>query len=277
MKVYISSDIEGCAGIVDWDQVLPDGRDYEVGRRLLLGEVNAAIAGAVAGGVDEVVVNDSHHKMANLDPAALAAPASYVSGMDKPLYMMEGLDDSFDAAFFVAYHGAIDGPPAVLSHTYNPRAIAGATLNGTLAGEAGINALVAAAFDVPVVLITGDDVTASQAKPFLPGVRPVVVKTSVSRSAAHSVHPEEARRRIEVAARESVVNAAGVAPPGIERPARLELTFLTADFARLAERLDRVDRTGERTVAIEDDDLLRLYQDFVTLIYLTRVLTAPTA
>lgn len=277
MKVYVSSDIEGCAGIVDWDQVLPDGRDYELGRRLLLGEVNAAIAGAIAGGADEVVVNDSHHKMANLDPAALAAPASYVSGMDKPLYMMEGLDDSFDAAFFVAYHGAIDGPPAVLSHTYNPRAIAGATLNGTLTGEAGINALVAAAFGVPVVLITGDDVTAAQAQPFLPGARPVVVKTSVSRSAAHSLHPEEARRRIEAAARDSVMNAAAVDPPAIERPARLELKFVTADFADLAERLDRVERTGERTVALEDDDLLRLYDDFVTLIYLTRALTAPTA
>ncbi|MDQ3877656.1 MAG: M55 family metallopeptidase [Actinomycetota bacterium] len=272
MKVYISSDIEGCAGIVDWDQVLPGRSDYELGRRLLLGEVNAAIEGAVAGGATEIVVNDSHHRMANLDPEQLAQPASYISGHNKPLYMMEGLDRSFDAAFFVAYHGAIDGPPAVLSHTYNPAAIAGATLNGTLTGESGINALVAAAFDVPIVLITGDDVTAKQAEPFMPDAEKAVVKHSISRSAAHSLHPDAARALIRDSAQRALENADGMSVPSIDQPARLELTFLDADFAELAQRLTAVERTDTRRISILNDDLLQLYRDFVTLISLTRSL-----
>ena len=95
MKIFLSSDMEGTAGIVDWQQCLGDGPEAVAGRRLLLAEVNAAIEGAVAGGATEIVVNDSHSKMRNLPADALAAQASYISGSHKPLYMMQGLDDSY--------------------------------------------------------------------------------------------------------------------------------------------------------------------------------------
>ncbi|HEX4832779.1 MAG TPA: M55 family metallopeptidase, partial [Trebonia sp.] len=138
MKVFISFDMEGVAGIVDWAQCRPPGQPYEEGRRLLLGEVNAAIDGAVAGGATEIVCNDSHGAMFNLDPAALHARASYVGGRHKPLYMMEGMDDAVDAVFFVGYHGSVSGASSVLSHTYNPSVISHVTLNGSRVGESGI-------------------------------------------------------------------------------------------------------------------------------------------
>lgn len=272
MKVYISSDIEGCAGIVDWDQVLPGRSQYALGQRLLLGEVNAAIAGAVDAGADEIVVNDSHHKMANLDPEELNAPATYISGRHKPLYMMESLDESFDAIFFIAYHGAIDGPPSVLSHTYNPAAIAGARLNGTLTGEAGINALVAAHFGVPIVLITGDDVTARQSEAFLPDAERVVVKRSISRSAAHSMRPEQARAAIRDGAARALGRLPDMRMRSIDSPARLEIAFLDADFAELAANHPAVERAGDRDIVLTNANLLELYRDFVTLIYVTRPL-----
>ena len=93
MKVFISFDMEGVAGIVDWSQCRGPGQPYEEGRRLLLGEVNAAIDGAMAGGATEIVCNDSHGTMNNLDPEELHGQAAYVSGRHKPLYMMQGLDD----------------------------------------------------------------------------------------------------------------------------------------------------------------------------------------
>src|ERR1700735_4779234 len=135
--------MEGTAGIVDWEQCVGDGPRAAAGRRLLLDEVNAAIEGALAGGATEIVVNDSHSTMRNLPPAALAGGASYISGSYKPLYMMQGLDETFDAAFFISYHGSV-GAPAGLSHTYNPRAVIEARLDGVVTGEAGINALVGA-------------------------------------------------------------------------------------------------------------------------------------
>ncbi len=113
MKVFVSSDMEGTAGVVDWEQCVGHGPEAIAGRRLLLAEVNAAIEGAVAGGATEIVVNDSHSTMRNLPPAELAAGASYISGSHKPLYMMQGLDGSFGAVVFISYHGSIGAPRPV--------------------------------------------------------------------------------------------------------------------------------------------------------------------
>ncbi len=130
MKIYISTDFEGVAGIVDWDQIMVGSHDYDLGRRLLLGELNAAIDGAAAAGAAEFVVNDSHSSMRNLAPDLLHGQATLLSGKHKPLYMMEGLDASFDAIFFLGYHGSIGASQAVLGHTYNPRAIWEVRLDG---------------------------------------------------------------------------------------------------------------------------------------------------
>src|SRR5919198_1093333 len=169
MKVFLSFDMEGIAGIVDWQQCIGDGPAYQLGQRLTLGEVNAAIDGALDAGAGEVVVNDSHWTMQNLAPQELHGEASSITGRHKPLYMMQGLDPSFDACLFVGYHGSISGASSVLSHTYNPAAISHAELNGTRVGESGINALVALHAGVPVALVTGDRQTAEEAKAFLPG------------------------------------------------------------------------------------------------------------
>src|SRR5580658_10351927 len=152
--------MEGVAGIVDWSQCRGPGPAYEEGRLLLLSEVNAAIDGATAGGATEIICNASHGTMNNLDPAALHGQATYEFGRHKPLYMMQGLDDTADVVFMVGYHGSISGESSVLSHTYNPSVISHVELNGVRVGESGINALVALACGVPVGLITGDRQTA---------------------------------------------------------------------------------------------------------------------
>ena len=270
MKVFISSDIEGTAGIVDWQQVRASGADYELGRRLLTDEVNAAIDGAVDAGATEIVVNDSHATMQNIRPSALHGYASYLSGRHKPLYMMEGLDGTFDAVFMVAYHGAIGAERAILSHTYNPLAIWEARLNGVAVGESALNALVALHHRVPVVLITGDDATAEESQPFLPGVEAVVVKRSITRFAAESLHPDRACQLIRDGAARALARAPAFSPPAIELPATLEVTFLTADMAEMATWIRGVERADVRVVTITDDDPLRLYRTFVTVIALTR-------
>ena len=208
MKVFISFDMEGVAGIVDWSQCRAPGQPYEEGRLLLLGEVNAAIDGAMAAGATEIVCNDSHGTMSNLDPAALHGHATYVSGRHKPLYMMQGLDATADVAFMVGYHGSISGESSVLSHTYNPSVVSHVALNGVRVGESGINALVALACGVPVGLITGDRQTIGEADPFLADAERVVVKESFTRFGAVSQHPEVARMMIADGARRAVTRAA---------------------------------------------------------------------
>ena len=308
MKVFISFDMEGVAGIVDWSQCRGPGQAYEEGRRLLLGEVNAAIDGALEAGATEIVCNDSHGTMNNLDPSELHGQASYVSGRHKPLYMMQGLDATADLVFMVGYHGSISGESSVLSHTYNPSVISHVELNGVRVGESGINALVALAYQAPVGLITGDQQTIDEADPFLADAELVVVKESFTRFGAVNLHPEVARELIADGARRAVERAAveqsqvweiaaapavAAAPrvpeaaedledseepelsvlglPAIALPATLEVHVQTADMAEVASWVRGVERTGVRTVSIRGEDPLEVFRAFVGMTYITRV------
>ena len=270
MKVFLSSDMEGTAGIVDWQQCIGDGPEAAAGRALLLAEVNAAIEGALAGGATEVVVNDSHSTMRNLPPAALAGRASYISGSHKPLYMMQGLDATFGAVLFVSYHGSA-GAPAVLSHTYSPRAITEARLDGTVTGEAGINALVAAHYRVPVVLVTGDRTACEETAALIPGVHAAVVKEPVSRAAAHSLHPGQACELIGQAAQRAVAAAADAAPPPLGS-AVLEASVRTTDIAEAASWVRGVERAGPRELRFTGPDPLSVYRSFCAAVLLTRTI-----
>jgi len=271
MKIFLSSDMEGTAGVVDWEQCVGDGPEAAAGRRLLLDEVNAAIAGAIAGGATEIVVNDSHSRMRNLPPQALDGQASYISGSHKPLYMMQGLDESFDAVLFVSYHGSV-GAPAGLSHTYNPRAVSEVRLNGTVTGEAGINALVAAHHGVPVVLVTGDRCACEETAALLPGIHTAVVKEPVSRLAAHSLHPVRACALIREVTEKAVATAAQAGPPPLGPVATLEISVRTTDIAEAATWVRGVQRAGPRQIVISGDDLLSVYRSFCSAILLTRTI-----
>jgi D-amino peptidase len=274
MKVYISTDFEGVAGIVDWDQIMVGSTDYALGRRLLLGELNAAIAGAREAGATEFVVNDSHSSMRNLEPDLIAGNAALISGKHKPLYMMEGLDATFDAIFFLGYHGSVGASRAILSHSYNPRAIWEVRLNGDIVGESALNALVASHYGVPIALVTGDQVTAAEARRIEPSPHCVEVKRSISRTAAESLHPAVARERIREGALMSLTELLPATPPTFARPIRLEVTFLTADMAEMAGWLRGVERAGDdtRTASYTSDDPLDVFRTFVTIVMLTRAL-----
>lgn len=273
MKVWMSFDMEGVAGIVDWDQCRPgSGASYTLGCELLQDEVNAAITGAIAGGATEIVLNDSHSRMANLDPRKIAGEAKYLSGRHKPRYMMQGLDDSFDAIFFVGYHGSISGRPSTLSHTYNPEVFTRAAVNGVEVGESGINALVAEHYGVPIAFLSGDAVVQEETRPFAPDAVTVTTKESITRFSALNLHPAESCRLIEDGAKQAMeaVAAGRVAGTGIKAPATLDLEFQTGDMAEVATWARGAERTGERSVRIQGSDLLAMFESFVAVNYITR-------
>jgi D-amino peptidase len=261
--------MEGVAGIVDWSQVA-SAQEPGLGQRLLLEEVNAAIDGALEVGALSFLVNDAHGAMRNLPPDQLHGEAEYCSGQHKPLYMMEGLDGSFDACLFIGYHGAVDGPASVLSHTYNPAAIMGVSLNGHLVGESGINALVASHFQVPVALISGDQHTAAQAEFVMPGAELVVVKHSVTRLAARNLHPTMARRRIHDGTISALQRLSDISPPKLPAPIRLEVRLRNADLAQVALQVRGVRALSDLEVVLEGEDGLAVYRSFVGLVQITR-------
>lgn len=272
MKIFLSSDMEGTAGVVDWSQCIGPGPEYQYYRRLLQEEVNAAISGAQSVGATEFLVNDSHSSMQNLRPDELLGNARYLSGRHKPLYMMQGLDDTFDAVFFVSYHGSMASEASTLSHTYNPKAIARVLLNGVEVGESGLNCLVALGHGVPVVLVTGDDTTAEEAAKVSPAIHTAVVKHSVTRFAAESLHPSEAQALIRDAAAAAVAGLSSASLPAIELPATLEVDFQNGDFAEMATWVEGVERAGVRTVRLTAEDPIVLFRRFVTVVLLTRAI-----
>jgi D-amino peptidase len=234
----------------------------------MVGEVNAAIAGAFDGGATRVVVNDAHARMTNLPPEDVDPRARLVLGHYKPLYMLQGLDDSFHAVFFVGYHGAIGEPEAILSHTYNPRAIWEARVDGAIVGEIGINVLVCEYFGVPIRLVTGDQATAVEARERVPSVHVAEVKRSFGRYSAESMSPEESRAVIRQEAAACLAAVAAMEP--VRRKHEIELTFLLADMAGMAEWIRGVERVGPRTVRFAAPDGMEAYRTFYAILQLTR-------
>jgi len=262
MRVFISADIEGISGVVHGDHAGP-GREEEFSRarRLMTRQVNAAVEGAVDGGAEVVVVNDSHGSMRNLFIEDLHPKAHLVTGSPKPLSMMQGVEGC-RGALFVGYHAAA-GTPGVLSHTYSSRTVHELRIQGRPAGETLLNAGIAGYFGVPVLLVAGDSAVAEEAAGLLPGVRTVAVKEPAGRYAATCLPLDEADRLIRQAAREAVAAlAAGGAGPGTPAPLEppspvtFQLRFMDWGQAEAAAMLPGVERVDPLTLSFTHRDYI---------------------
>jgi D-amino peptidase len=236
MKVLISADMEGTCGVVSWVHVMPpeyaggseptNQSEYDRARLRMTREVNAAIEGALEAGAEEVIVNDSHDGMRNLLPEELHRDCRFISGNDKPLSMMQGVDlDGVGAVFFTGYHAKAGTPNAPLAHTWTGW-LNDVRINGRSTGEFGINAIVAGHFDVPIVLVTGDDKAVAQTRDFVgEDVVGVVVKDGLSTFAAIHHHPLVAQDRIREGAARAISQVGKVSPYALPDDARVEVEF----------------------------------------------------
>ncbi|MCL4425470.1 MAG: M55 family metallopeptidase [Firmicutes bacterium] len=267
MRIFISADLEGVSGVVHSEQTSRDGKEHQRARQLMTGEVNAAIEGALHGGATEVVVNDSHGTMRNLIPEDLHAAAQLITGSPKQLSMMEGIDDTFNAVFFVGYHARMTSP-GVLSHTYFGRVVYRLKLNGIEVGETGLNAAIAGHYNVPVVLVTGDNVVVQEAQSLLGPIQGVVVKTALTRYAARGLHPTRAREAISRGAGEALKIIGSIPPYRLVRPIEIELKFINSGMADVAELVPGVRRLDGVTTRFIADDMLEGFKAMRAQVYL---------
>ena len=268
MKVFISADLEGIAGVVHGEHVFRNGREHDRARRLMTAEVNAAIEGALEAGAQKIVVNDSHGTMRNILPEELHEKAELITGSPKPLSMMQGIDDSFNAAFFIGYHAMPSSFPAVMGHTYYGRVVYNVRVNGHLMGETGINAALAGYFNVPVVLVTGDQAVTKEARQLLGGVETVTVKDAIGRYAAKCLSPVEARKRIRKAAKNALNNLSDMKPFKLDSPITFEVDLIHAGMTEMALIIPGVEKRDARTVAFTFDDLLTAFKAFRAILAL---------
>lgn len=274
MKVYISADMEGITGTVSSQQVLEDGADYHRFRRLMTQDVNAAVAGAFEGGATEVLVNDSHWKMINILIEELDPRARLLSGFHvKPLVMMEGIDTSFDLAFFVGYHAMVGRSHGVMNETFWGREMYELRLNGQPIGELAMNAAIAGVFGVPVGLVTGDDALADEAKTLLGELETVVVKYARDRWAAVCLPPSVTSDRIRDGARRAVERTSEFSPLSIEGPVRFEIEWTSTAEAASAALVPGSERVTPRVVSYIADDYLAAFRGVLACLLLGRTAT----
>ena len=269
MKVYLSVDIEGMAGIVDQLQgnILQGGAEYEMGRRLMTLETNAANEGALAGGATEIVVNDSHAQMRNLLPELLHPAATLIQGRIKHAFMVEGLDSSFDAVFLVGYHAPAGVRDGVLNHAFHPYEL---RYNGVVWSESGLSGSVAGHYGVPVALVTGDDAGVRDAERLLPPHIGVSVKRGITRLSGASLHPSEARARTKEGARQALQRLSEWRPFTLTTPITVEMDFYFSPQADLASLIPTVERIGDRTIRYQSADAAEAYRTFLATSYISR-------
>ena len=263
VKVYMSVDLEGITGVVGSYQVLPETGALPEVRKLVTEDVNAAIAGAKAAGATEIWVNENHSGrdllLEEVDPMA-----EVLIGKPKPLQTLEGLDSSFDCVFMIGIHSRAGTWPGVLDHTWTTKCVQGLRVNGVTIGELGLNALLAAHFDVPIALVTGDQAVAQEAQELLGDVECAVVKVGLDRYSARCPHPSKARQRIREGAERAIHEIERFKPLKMAQPMTLEIDYANTAFATRASWVPTAERTGPRTVSFTVPDFLAGMRAFLT-------------
>jgi D-amino peptidase len=278
MKVLISADIEGIAGVFHPEQTRAGNGEYEAARRWMTLEANAAIEGAFAGGATQVWVNDSHGGFRNLLPDLLDARAQVVLGKPRTLGMMAGLEYGASVVFMIGYH-AMSQTRGILAHTINSFAFARVSLNGAEVGEAGLYGALAEEYGAQVALLSGDDVFAEETAPRFPGARFVVTKSATGHASGVTQSPANARAAIESAAREVVQQhlAEGRAPHATRaaaaKPVECELRVQTSALADLFcqwPTITRVDAVTLRFSAASAEHVVRMLNCLSAMSFMLR-------
>ncbi len=274
MRIYISVDMEGLAGIAHPHQVAfgpgnPDRTDYDRSRALMAGETNAAIDAAFEHGAADVVVNDSHWLMRNLRAEDLRDGVSLIIG-DKPLSMTQGIGEDgapgFDAAAFIGYHAGAGHATGVIAHTYSSATIVEIRANGVAHNEAGLNAIRLGHHGVPVVLVAGDDALAAEVEALLPWAERVVVKRGLGSNLAESRSPGAAQALIRDGMARALGRLGDMRPYTPSLPIAGEIDFRVPVMADYAAVLPGVRRTAAKTVAFESPDGEAYYRTNLALI-----------
>ena len=259
-SVFISIDMEGISGIVDGSQCGGQTGEYQAGRKLMVGDLNAAIEGALEAGATEIVVSDAHGGKKNIIPELVHRDAHLIRGHPKPWSMMTGIGESYDAAFYIGYHAMKGTENGVLAHTISGGSVAGIWINGREVGEFGINAALSGSFDVPSVLVSGDAALAAEAKALVPGIHAAIVKWGTGRKSAKCLHPERARELIKQRAKEALLGAESIVPYQVTAPCEFQLRFTNSGGGDACFDLPYIERVDGRTVKATLGDYHTMYR-----------------
>ena len=273
MRLLIAADMEGISGVVSLNHTHIDHPEYQRFRRIMTQDVNAAVEGAFEGGASEVFVSDGHWNSTNILIEELDPRVRLNSGSPSPFSMVEGINNSIDAAMFIGYHARMGTPQAILDHTWSSAQVANLWLNDRLSGETGLNAALCGSFGVPVLLVSGDQSVCAEAAEWIEGVLTVQVKKAVGRHAAECLPIAEAQAKIKEGAAQAVRNllvGAAPVPLDLAAPILVGIEFIYSDMAERAALMPGSVRVDGRKVEFSAVDMPGAYQGFRAMVTLAR-------
>lgn len=272
MRILISTDIEGVAGVFHAEQARPGNPEYERARVWMTAEANAAAIGAFDGGATEVIVNDSHGGFRNILSHQLDPRVRVVQGKPRRLGMMGGLEEGCDGVMLVGYHSRAQGR-GILAHTINGFAFSRVFINGQELGEAGLYGALAGEMDVPVLMAAGDDVFIAENQGLLPGTRWVQTKSAHGQGSGVSLSQQQSCEAIATAARLALGERAALRPMRIAAPIECRLQVQTtalADLFCLWPTLERIDGVTLRFTVESMASAIRVLNSLSAMSYMLR-------
>lgn len=273
MKILIAADMEGITGVVQWDQVNPAHPEYARFRKLMTADVNAAVRGAFNGGAESVVVTDGHNNSRNILIEELDPRAVLNTGSPMPLSMVHGVDQGVAGVLYIGYHGRMGAQNAILDHTWSDERVSNLWINGRPFGESGLNGGVCGHFDVPVIMVSGDQTVCAECRDFFGDVETAIVKHAIGRMAAECLPPAVTAPLIEGAAMRAVQRLAAKQAPSpfkVQPPISMVLELVQSDMADRAMIMPGAVRLDHRKVQYNAADMVTIYLAFRTLLALAR-------
>ncbi len=253
MKVYISVDIEGVAGITHWDEANKTHADYPEFREQMTRETVAAIEGARAGGATEIWVKDAHETGRNLITSMLPEDIKLIRAWaGHPLCMVQELDGTFDAVMMVGYHAAAGSEANSLAHTLSGDAVL-VMLNGKPASEFLLHALASSMLGVPTVFVTGDQGLMDEVESTNPAITRCAVKEGRGQSTI-SMSPASALKAIRAGAEKALKGDLKKSLLAVPKHTTIEITYGNPNLAYRHSWYPGCKHSGNRTIRFETDD-----------------------
>ena len=261
MKVFISADIEGCTTTTFWDETDPNKGEHGVYAQRMTEEVLAACEGANHVGATEIVVRDAHYLGNNIDITQLPANVKLIRGWSgHPYSMVEGIDDSFDAAIFIGYHSAASRSGNPLAHTYSPRSLY-VKINGVLASEFMLYSYAALLEGVPTVFLSGDKMLCEDSKDLHPNLITCPVKegrgaSTLNYNPANTL--KEIRKQVITALKQDFKKSLAKLPDEFE----LEVCYKKPEDAEKYSYFPGVEKINDNTIQFKTNDYFELLRTF---------------
>ena len=265
LKVFISVDMEGVAGTVTADQLLPAGFEYNRFREFMTRETLAAIEAAKAAGATEILVADSHGNGENLLVELFPKDVRIVRSWPRHQSMMAGLDATFDAVMFVGYHASTNNMRGTRAHTFSSASLTRVALNGKEVTEGAFNAAIAGHYNVPVIFVSGNDAALAEIKSALGDVETAETKKTLGFHSANTLTPQASYELIGAKAKAAFARIKDFKPYKLTAPVTLEISFKNYMPAEVLSYLRIVERVDSHTIRFRGSDLLEV-SDFVDFV-----------